>query len=83
MQSAGYDTYYVGKLWNFHTVDNYNEPYARGFNGSDFLLDPYTYQYWNAQMSHNGEPPVSYVGQYSTDVVREKAQALLSDELGD
>lgn len=42
MQQAGYNTYYAGKLWNFHTVDNYNRPNAQGFNASDFLLDPYT-----------------------------------------
>lgn len=81
MQEAGYNTYYVGKLWNFHTVDNYNMPYAKGFNGSDFLLDPFTYQYWNAKMSHNGEEPVSYAGQYSTDVVAEKALAWLDASL--
>lgn len=81
MQEAGYNTYYVGKLWNFHTVDNYNAPFANGFNGSDFLLDPFTYQYWNAKMSHNGEEPVSYAGQYSTDVVAEKSLAWLDAAL--
>jgi N-acetylglucosamine-6-sulfatase len=79
MQDTGYSTYYVGKLWNFHTVDNYDSPFAGGFNGSDFLLDPYTYQYWNAQMSHQGQPPVSFAGQYSTDVVAEKAHAWLDE----
>lgn len=81
MQEAGYNTYYVGKLWNFHTVDNYNTPYAKGFNGSDFLLDPFTYQYWNAKMSHNGGEPVSYAGQYSTDVVSERSLAFLDAAL--
>lgn len=81
MQEAGFNTYYVGKLWNFHTVENYNAPYARGFNGSDFLLDPFTYQYWNAKISHNEEKPVSYAGQYSTDVIAEKALAWLNEAL--
>lgn len=81
MQEAGYNTYYVGKLWNFHTVDNYNAPFANGFNGSDFLLDPFTYQYSNAKMSHNGEEPVSYADQYSTDVVAEKSLAWLDEAL--
>lgn len=81
MQEAGYNTYYVGKLWNFHTVDNYNAPFAKGFNGSDFLLDPFTYQYWNAKISHNGEEPVSYAGQYSTDIVAEKSLAWLDAAL--
>ncbi|KAF7557311.1 hypothetical protein G7Z17_g832 [Cylindrodendrum hubeiense] len=81
MQEAGFNTYYVGKLWNFHSVDNFNQPYARGFNGSDFLLDPYTYQYWNAKMTHNGEEPVSYAGRYSTDIVAEKAMSWLEEAL--
>ena len=81
MQAAGYNTYYTGKLWNFHSVDNFQAPYARGFNGSDFLLDPYTYQYWNAKMSHNGGDPVSYAGRYSTDVVAEKATYWLNEAL--
>lgn len=79
MQEAGYNTYYTGKLWNAHNVDNYNKPYAKGFNGSDFLLDPYTYQYYNSWMSRNGGPPVNYKGQYSPDVVAEKAYAFLHE----
>lgn len=81
LQQAGYNTYYAGKLWNFHDVSNYDAPYAKGFNGSDFLLDPYTYRYWDAKMSHNGEEPVSYAGQYSTDVIAEKSLAHLDDAL--
>ncbi|PLB43296.1 Arylsulphatase [Aspergillus steynii IBT 23096] len=81
MQDAGYDTYYVGKLWNSHTEQNYNDPYARGFNGSEFLLDPWTYRYYHARMTRNGEPPVRYDGEYSTDVIREKALGFLDDAL--
>lgn len=79
MQEAGYNTYYTGKLWNAHNVDNYDKPYAQGFNGSDFLLDPYTYQYYNSWMSRNGGPPINYKGQYSPDVVAEKAYAFLHE----
>lgn len=82
MQDAGYNTYYSGKLWNFHGVSNYDQPFARGFNSSDFLLDPFTYRYWDSKMTHNGEPPVSYAGKYSTDVVADKAYALLDEALG-
>lgn len=81
MQEAGYNTYYAGKLWNFHSVSNYDTPYARGFNGSDFLLDPYTYRYWDTKISHNGEPTVSYAGQYSTDVIADKSYVLLREAL--
>lgn len=79
MQQQGYNTYYTGKLWNAHSVDTYDKPYAGGFNGSDFLLDPYTYEYYNAWMTRNNAPPVSYKGQYSPDVVAEKAYAFLHE----
>ncbi|KAI4656857.1 uncharacterized protein J4E78_006748 [Alternaria triticimaculans] len=79
MQNAGYNTYYSGKLWNHHSVDNYNAPYAGGYNGSDFILDPYTYEYYNAHMSRNGGPPISYKGQYSPDVTAEKAYDFLEE----
>ena len=48
LQDAGYNTYYVGKLFNSHSVTTYNDPFVKGFNGSDFLLDPFTYSYWNS-----------------------------------
>ncbi|KAF2014187.1 Arylsulphatase [Aaosphaeria arxii CBS 175.79] len=79
MQDSGYNTYYTGKLWNAHTVDNYNAPYAGGYNGSDFILDPYTYEYYNAWMSRNGQAPVSYKGQYSPDITAEKAYGFLEE----
>lgn len=60
-------------------MDNYNAPYVNGFNGSDFLLDPYTYEYYRAHMTRNGAPPVSYEGQYSPDVVAEKAYGFLDE----
>lgn len=81
LQSAGYNTYYVGKLWNQHSVLNYHSPHAAGFNGSDFLLDPFTYQYYSAHMSRNGGPPVSYEGQYSPDVTADKANGFLREAL--
>ncbi|EKD11969.1 arylsulfatase [Drepanopeziza brunnea f. sp. 'multigermtubi' MB_m1] len=77
LQKAGYNTYYTGKLFNVHTVDNYDSPYAAGFTESDFLLDPYTYNYLNSTFQHTGETPRSYEGQYSTDVLAQKAYSLL------
>ncbi|KAH7628344.1 alkaline-phosphatase-like protein [Sordaria sp. MPI-SDFR-AT-0083] len=79
LQEAGYDTYYTGKLFNAHTVDNYDSPYLAGWNGSDFLLDPYTYSYLNATFQRNRDAPVSYEGQYSVDVLAEKAYRFLDD----
>ena len=34
LQEAGYNTYYTGKLFNAHTVENYHSPYVKGFTGS-------------------------------------------------
>ncbi|KAF4307599.1 Arylsulfatase [Botryosphaeria dothidea] len=81
MQDAGYNTYYSGKLWNGHTVSNYNETFAKGFNGSEFLLDPYTYKYYDSVMTRNGAEPVSYAGNYSTDVIKDKILGFLDEAL--
>lgn len=77
LQRLGYNTYYTGKLFNAHTVDNYNSPPVNGFNGSDFLLDPYTYEYYGSKMTRDGAVPVSYDGQYSPDVTASKAYEFL------
>ncbi|KAK4241186.1 alkaline-phosphatase-like protein [Achaetomium macrosporum] len=79
LQQAGYDTYYTGKLFNAHNVDNYNAPFPAGWNGSDFLVDPYTYMYLNASFQRNQDPPVSYEGQYLGDVLAQKALGFLDD----
>jgi arylsulfatase A-like enzyme len=34
LQQAGYNTYYTGKLFNAHTVENYNSPYPAGFTST-------------------------------------------------
>lgn len=81
LQEAGYNTYYTGKLMNSHTIHNYDTPFPAGFNGSDFLLDPYTYDYLNSTFQRNRDPPVSHEGDYSTDVLAEKAYGFLEDAL--
>lgn len=83
LQNAGYNTYYVGKLFNSHSVTTYNNPFVKGYNGSDFLLDPFTYSYWNSSYQRNHEPPRSYEGHYTTDVTEEKALGFLDDALQD
>jgi len=79
LQEAGYDTYYTGKLFNAHTVENYHSPYPAGWNASDFLLDPYTYSYLNASYQRNQDEPVSYEGQHTVDVLAKKALGFLDD----
>ena len=60
-------------------MDNYNNPFPAGWTGSDFLLDPFTYSYLNATFQRNRDPPQSYEGHYSTDVVAEKTFSFLED----
>ncbi|USW58936.1 Putative sulfatase, alkaline-phosphatase-like, core domain superfamily [Septoria linicola] len=81
LQALNYSTYYVGKLFNAQNVDNYASPRAAGWTGSEFLLDPYTYEYLNATFVRNHEEPVSYEGEYSTDVLASKAFDFLEDAL--
>lgn len=79
LQQAGYNTYYTGKLFNAHTVDNYDKPFPKGWNHSDFLVDPYTYSYLNSSYQRDGEPPRSYEGEYSPDILAAKALGFLED----
>ncbi|CAL5872188.1 uncharacterized protein PFLUO_LOCUS6446 [Penicillium psychrofluorescens] len=79
LQEAQYNTYYTGKLFNVHTVDNYDRPFAAGFTGSDFLLDPFTYDYLNSTFQRDRETPRSYEGEYTTDVLAQKANRLLDE----
>ncbi|KAK7752482.1 hypothetical protein SLS62_005635 [Diatrype stigma] len=79
LQNAGYNTYYTGKLFNSHTVDNYNSPFPAGWSGSDFLLDPFTYSYLNSTYQRNQDPPVSHEGEYSVDVLAQKTYDFLDD----
>ncbi|KAK3073601.1 hypothetical protein LTR53_004700 [Teratosphaeriaceae sp. CCFEE 6253] len=83
LQEAGYSTYYTGKLFNAQRVDNYDTPHAAGWTGSDFLLDPYTYEYLNATYQRNHDPPVSYQGRYTADVLAEKAYGFLDSGIRD
>ena len=79
LREAGYQTFYTGKLFNAHTVENYNAPFPAGWTASDFLLDPYTYSYLNSTWQRNQDPPVSHEGDYTTDVLAHKAKGFLQD----
>ncbi|KAI1358508.1 arylsulfatase-like protein [Xylaria arbuscula] len=79
LQDAGYNTYYTGKLFNAHSVSTYNSPFAAGWTGSDFLLDPFTYWYMNSTYQRNQDAPVSYEGQHTVDVLAKKALDFLDE----
>lgn len=78
LQNAGYNTLYTGKLFNAHTTTNYHSPYPAGWNSSDFLLDPYTYDYLNPTYQRNRNAPVSHKGEHTIDLLTAKALSLLS-----
>lgn len=51
LQQEGYNTYYTGKLFNVHTVTNYDSPHAAGFTGTVRLLH---FQYpWLISTNHS------------------------------
>ncbi|KAH8883341.1 arylsulfatase precursor [Thozetella sp. PMI_491] len=79
LQGAGYNTYYTGKLMNSHSTTTYNNPFPAGWNGSDFLIDPGTYIYYNCTTQRNRDPPVSNPGVYSTDLIASKALGFLDE----
>ncbi|PYI15745.1 Arylsulphatase [Aspergillus violaceofuscus CBS 115571] len=76
LQEAGYNTYYTGKFLNAHSTSNYNDPFPKGWNGTDFLLDPSTYSHWNSTFQRNRNSPVTSNG-YSTDIVSQRSLAFL------
>lgn len=43
------------------------------------MLDPYTYDYWNATFQRDKDVPVSHPGEYSTDLIASKALGLLDE----
>jgi N-acetylglucosamine-6-sulfatase len=62
-------------------VETYDKPFPAGWTGSDFLLDPFTYQYLNATTQRNRDAPVSWEGHYSTDVIANKTYGFLEDAI--
>ncbi|GAB7359180.1 hypothetical protein MBLNU230_g5247t1 [Neophaeotheca triangularis] len=79
LQQAGYATYYTGKMFNSHTVENHASPYLKGWTGSRFLLDPGTYSYRNPIYQKDHEEPVQYQDRHTTELIQEFASELLDD----
>lgn len=51
------------------------------YSGSDILLDPWTYVFYNASYSHNGGPGIQQPGNYSTDTIRDYGLGYLDNAL--
>ncbi|KAJ3547397.1 hypothetical protein NM208_g1529 [Fusarium decemcellulare] len=81
LKDAGYNSYYVGKLFNSHTIANYFLPFPNGFAGTEFILDPFQYQYRDPTFQRKWQLPKNYKGKYSTDLVAEKSLGFLEDAI--
>ncbi|KAJ3531101.1 hypothetical protein NM208_g9030 [Fusarium decemcellulare] len=81
LQEAGYNTYYTGKLFNSHTINNYNSPFPAGWTGTNFLLDPGTYSYLNPIYQRNSEPPVHHHGEHTLDLIAGYASESLEEAI--
>lgn len=81
LQEAGYNTYYTGKLFNAHTISNYDSPYPAAWTSTDFLLDPGTYSYLHPIYQANHDAPVHHQNEHTSDLVTKKAQSLLDEAI--
>lgn len=68
-------------MMNGHSTKTYNTPYINGWNGSDFLLDPATYLFYNTTMARNHDAFRNIPGQYSTDLISTAALGFLEDAI--
>lgn len=81
LQDAGYATYYTGKLFNAHGVENYDSPAPGGWTDFDFLLDPGTYSYMNPIYQRKGEEPIYHENHHTMELLTSKAMGFLEDAL--
>ncbi|KFA60090.1 hypothetical protein S40285_09331 [Stachybotrys chlorohalonatus IBT 40285] len=81
LQAAGYATFYTGKMFNSHTIDNYDSPHLAGWTSSNFLLDPGTYSYLNPICQKDHERPVHHQGRHTTDLIQEHAASLINEAI--
>lgn len=79
LQEAGYNTYYTGKLFNAHTISNYDSPFPAAWTSTDYLLDPGTYSYLNPIYQANHDAPVHHHNEHTSDLIINKAEGLLQE----
>ncbi|KXZ50457.1 hypothetical protein GPECTOR_16g631 [Gonium pectorale] len=85
LQSAGYNTYLVGKFLNAYLQDaNFMRQadrgayYPKGWTLFDALTQG-TYSLMNSCFATNGAPNKCFPGQYQTDIIRDKALGYLNE----
>lgn len=82
LQQQGYGTYYTGKLMNGHTSENCASLPVSGVTEGEFLVDPWTYDYYSPGFCDANTGQVSiHNGSYTSDVVAEKVLGHLDKAL--
>ena len=83
LKSAGYDTYYSGKIFNGFGIKSYCDPVCvEGWTKADILVDPRTYMYYNSSYAHfdNGNWSINKkVPGYSTDQIADYVSSYIDD----
>lgn len=62
---------------DYRTIYNYNDQFAAGWTSNDFLLEPYTNQYYNSSWQRDHNPPINMPDLYNTDILTKKSLAYL------
>ena len=70
-------------MYNGQTTTNYDKPAIKGYNESDLLLDPLTYQYYDFAATRNAGPVRNVGGEYSPDFTAKTAYEFLDLALRD
>ncbi len=80
LQDAGYDTYIIGKFLNQYQERARYQPqgyFPRGWSHFEALPHENTYTLNKPCFALNGQRRECYAGQYQTDLIRDKALALI------
>lgn len=81
VKAAGARTYYVGKLMNSYQMKNWDRPYPKDWTNSSFLVDPWTYNYYNSTWTLGDSKGGTHnvLGTHTTWVTRDKAENFIDD----
>ncbi|KAJ3066138.1 hypothetical protein HDU98_010542 [Podochytrium sp. JEL0797] len=82
LQRAGYSTHYIGKFINGYGVTNFKH-LPDGWDTFEPLVNPWIYNFYHSVFAFNGEEPKHYPGIHQSDVIREKALAILDNATQD
>ena len=77
LQDGGINTYYVGKLSNGHSIGNYQKRKAKGWTGSNFLLEPGQYDYVNTTWAKNGNQWKNFPGENAVTITTNHSLEML------